>query len=412
MCDNTSGTPSTPDGTTCPDCECSLTTGDTITGLDLIPRCDSCHYEIYGICVVCATVDIVEDIHVCRPVGNPRGEVWRCCNACCFECSDCGDHWRGEAHQSDCGGTYCRGCYYERFSHCALCESECSSDSMVEGEDGYLCESCGERMEEEREENSLLHSSSYTPCPRFHGSWGSTSGPDEGVRYFGIELETEYPERASNTEKAVSKVVTDESLWYAKSDGSLNNGVEFVSHPGTLDFWRKTGFPWASGLVNAGFRSHDTTTCGIHIHVSRNALSETEWLRVAKLFRDSNALVTRAARRASSYYAQNVQGETTGKLRRKIRRTDTNISRYQAINFLNEETVEFRIFKGTLLPSSIQGYVEFVNAVCTFAQNCSLMKMNPKGFHAWLQNTAPKTLGDEATQSLLNKLFPDVLIPA
>ena len=60
---------------------------------------------------------------------------------------------------------------------------------------------------------------------------------------------------------------------YIKSDSSLDDGMELVSHPMTLDYHKD--FCWEKIIHHAvflGYRSHQTSTCGLHIHVNRDSL--------------------------------------------------------------------------------------------------------------------------------------------
>ena len=65
---------------------------------------------------------------------------------------------------------------------------------------------------------------------------------------------------------------------YIKSDGSLDCGMELVTHPMTLQYHMEQ-MPWKNVLrkaVGLGYLSHRTTTCGLHVHISRAAFGETE----------------------------------------------------------------------------------------------------------------------------------------
>ena len=70
---------------------------------------------------------------------------------------------------------------------------------------------------------------------------------------------------------------SDEENLYIKSDSSLSDGMELVSHPCSLQY-HKTEFPWADVMkkaVSMYYRSHNTNTCGLHIHIGREDLGET-----------------------------------------------------------------------------------------------------------------------------------------
>ena len=65
---------------------------------------------------------------------------------------------------------------------------------------------------------------------------------------------------------------------YIKHDGSLDEGFELVTHPMSLSYHCKE-MPWQAmldTLVDMGYRSHQTGTCGLHCHVNRDAFGETE----------------------------------------------------------------------------------------------------------------------------------------
>ena len=65
---------------------------------------------------------------------------------------------------------------------------------------------------------------------------------------------------------------------YIKHDGSLDDGLELVTHPMSLDF-QLHRVPWAEicgKAVELGYISHQASTCGLHVHVSRAAFGETE----------------------------------------------------------------------------------------------------------------------------------------
>jgi len=92
--------------------------------------------------------------------------------------------------------------------------------------------------------------------------------------FFGVELEADH----GNEKDAAARDVTFGDLSYVKHDGSLtDDGIEIVTHPCSLRYHLEQ-FPWdeiLSSLADYGFRSHDTSTCGLHVHVSRSAFGET-----------------------------------------------------------------------------------------------------------------------------------------
>lgn len=64
---------------------------------------------------------------------------------------------------------------------------------------------------------------------------------------------------------------------YCKHDGSIDNGFEMVSHPMSLEY-HTNEMNWLDVFNNAvsmDYRSHQTNTCGLHIHVNRSAFGKS-----------------------------------------------------------------------------------------------------------------------------------------
>lgn len=107
----------------------------------------------------------------------------------------------------------------------------------------------------------VIHDYYYKPNPIFYG---------DGNRYFGVELEIDDAgENNTNAAKIADIANCEEEHIYCKHDGSLNEGFEIVTHPMTLDY-HLNHVPWAAVLAKAkelGYRSHQSGTCGLHVHV-------------------------------------------------------------------------------------------------------------------------------------------------
>lgn len=207
---------------------------------------------------------------------------------------------------------------------------------------------------------------SHKPRPTFFGDM-ETGFP------MGVELEMDNSRRRK---EFMARAHCDEI--YFKSDGSLVSGVELVTHPCTLDYHMKE-LPWRHILDTAkacGYRSHTGTsgdstsnhpTCGLHVHVSRDAFgrsSDERDKREAKLLllfdkfwdklvifsrRDSRSL-ERWAKRYATFDVSKEQIDTLIKKAKDVSGRD----RRMAVNICNGEggrdrsTVEFRMFRGTL----------------------------------------------------------------
>jgi len=191
----------------------------------------------------------------------------------------------------------------------------------------------------------------------------------------GVELEMDNSKRIR---EFMCKSMCEEI--YFKTDASLSNGVEVVTHPCTLTYHLKV-LPWKK-ILNAakssGLRSHTGSTrdpgskaptCGLHIHVNKHAFGitlEERDTRQAKLLvlfdkfwdkivifsrRDANSIHNWAKR----YADFDVSKEQLDTIIKKAKGTSGR-DRRMAVNICNQSrggegdqpTVEFRIFRGTL----------------------------------------------------------------
>ena len=117
--------------------------------------------------------------------------------------------------------------------------------------------------------------------------------------------------------------------------------------------------------IQMGYLSHQTKTCGLHVHVSRKAFGDTEMqqdkciARVLYLFenhwtellkfshRTQYQLNQLAARYGYREYPEEVlENAKTG-----------NYGRYTCVNLNNSETIEFRIFRGTLKYNNFDSHI-------------------------------------------------------
>lgn len=165
---------------------------------------------------------------------------------------------------------------------------------------------------------------------------------------------------------------------YCKHDGSLVNGFEIVTHPSTFEYYKQLQydklFEW---LIEKGYRAHDTTTCGLHIHFNRNYFGENKLeqdLCISKLlylFEKYWKKVEKIARRSSCNFARRFyldDNDTPLDLYAKSRESD----KYGAINLKHKDTVEIRIFKGTLNYETFICTLEFVNKMVHIAKETDI----------------------------------------
>lgn len=284
-------------------------------------------------------------------------------------CSRCGRRiWEADNAGSD-GMPLCGSCYDNYYTVCGHC------DRIIHREDAYYnndeddtpyCYDCYTSYSNAKSIKDYY----YKPAPIFYGA---------GDRYFGMELEVdgagEYDE---NAEPVINIGNREKNHIYCKHDGSLEDGFEIVSHPMTLNYHKDT-MPWEAVLKKVrglGYTSHQAETCGLHIHVNRSSLGETtaeqdatiarilyffekHWEELLKFSRRTNSQLERwAARYGYKDKPMDILDHA---------KSGGNNGRYSCINLQNTDTIEFRIFRGTLKYNTILATLQLVNRVCDVA---------------------------------------------
>ncbi|MEE5994892.1 MAG: hypothetical protein V3G42_16960 [Oscillospiraceae bacterium] len=138
-------------------------------------------------------------------------------------------------------------------------------------------------------------------------------------------------------------------------------------------------FNWADILkaaIHQGYLSHQTNTCGLHIHVNRDAFGDTEeeqedvisrilyfvehhWNEMVKFSRRTEINLNRWAARFG-YEPTPFQVMSKAK---------SSYGRYYAVNLCNAKTIEFRLFRGTLKLNTLLATLQLVDRICSIAIN-------------------------------------------
>jgi hypothetical protein len=210
----------------------------------------------------------------------------------------------------------------------------------------------------------LIHGYSYKPDPDFRKT-------DEDVKhpvYLGFELETG-DASSDGMRDAAEFIDTTTALAYLKEDASIPTcGFEMVSHPLTY-LYHKNKCSWDAILQKmseCGLRSHDASrSCGLHVHVNREALTPNQWIIVDWFVHREQSKWETMARRSAEYYAKFKQKPDEQKITTFYGR---GYDRYTAVNFTNRNTVEFRLFRGTLKYSTFIATLALVDALISWAK--------------------------------------------
>jgi len=359
----------------------------TLPLLDGHAYCGTCFYDMFCFCEDCG-----------EPFPNDDGKMvhfrnrnWRIdpkdfkvvCESCLENynrCEDCGEYWH--MHQTHCTGygyNICISCYEDRYGNCDACNEIYHMDDLIYSErhGETYCQSCARSNG-----GHAINDYMYKPAPKFRHFNQSTNesvfSRDSSNRlYEGFELELESPREnaAEVAQTLIDNFDEDEDVFYCKHDGSLDDGFEIVSHPMTLRAHKTMDYSdMLAELKKAGCKSHDTTTCGLHVHVSRSFFTMSETVKLGLFVYFNKSRLETFARRTETSYAK-----FKPVLRSDLKAAGHSERRYEAINFENARTIEFRLFKGTLNFETFMATLEFCDAVSRFVKTvsaCSIVNKN------------------------------------
>jgi len=338
--------------------------------------------EYFYFCAECAG-----KFSICYECGEPNKEVFEIddivmCRNCrseyCIRCSDCGTWVYSET-------SYCVG---DNRLVCAECF-----------EDYYYCEGCGEYVPED-------HVCPYVSIHNYNAKFwdifpnfaAANNGPLFGME-FELEVNSEYKDEAAVDFCDLFKVPC-----FAKEDGSLGSGgIEINFAPLSFQeveekllsvFESESMNEWVSDYSAT---SWDNGRCGIHIHVSRDQLDESDITLIQSIIfseynyeyirrlsgRDSGYGYIRSGR-PTTYFGEfaNTYGDVSQEFVQKYLDKFSRVlctwlsptaihDRYEGVNLIPRNTIEFRLFRGTFYTKRVRAYFQFLRTLIEYVKGFS-----------------------------------------
>jgi hypothetical protein len=266
--------------------------------------------------------------------------------------------------------------------------------------EAYWCDSCDEWNSDgcdscsDEDGMRIIHDYSYRPDAIFHSV-------DKNERlFFGLEIEVE---AGSNLREASHYAHQLEALElaYLKHDGSLNSGFEIVTHPMSHEFFKNEAQELWNVIEqlrsNSAYRvkSWDTKTCGLHIHISRTGFNGGAHMHrfLNLVYSNPDFYSTLAGRTSDQWakftdiyqreYKRDANGErvwsedtgydiTTKRTFAHKLSADRNSDRYSAVNTNNRETLEMRIFRGSVNGETIKAQIDLAHASVEYTRTLTV----------------------------------------
>lgn len=363
---------------TCYDCGNVIEEGDEhYTNGDGDTICEYCYDENYFTCDRCGEV-VSRDYMNCMNNGD------YICDNCydsegCFTCDRCGEHFYGDGNYcEDDDNYYCDYCYDE------VCDEYSDSDDY--DDEGYrgIIKSYHNRdipitfkYTQKDLTNDLLFAKGFEHTA-------------DNLLKMGMEIEVINKEnKISNNEMAgMIREEFEELELVFEEDGSLGNGFEIITQPMSMSYIREHEDDFkriCEMLVENGFTSHDGNKCGQHIHFSKSYFNDNYDKYVGKLqlfFERYKDEIYRFSRRTStgwcSWISDNASYNKEYFKSSKIlcdyakRNTGHGVN----INLENSNTIEIRVFRGTLKFETLMSNFEFVNSLVHIIREKTTRKIN------------------------------------
>jgi hypothetical protein len=317
-------------------------------------------------------------------------------------CDDCGELEFLEEAQSVDGNSVCHYCIESEYVWSEYSDEYISCRRAVEATDRYggtvwidgeyppdafTYDEDEERYVHDEYVPSILrdyHSSKHYQVP-ISDKWTATYG-----RHMGVELEVEVTDGdrrqiVSRLHDAINDGEFGSKVFFER-DGSLRTGFEIITQPMSLPMIAETfGFLNNAQLIN-GLKSHNTETCGLHVHVSRHGMTNLQISKMVCFVNDpeNRWLIEAVARRYSNGFCRIHD--------KKLGNAHLSVDRYEAINLTNRRTIEFRIFRGSLKYDAVVAATQFVHALVEFTRpaESSIKSLNAAGFLNFVQKKMPK----------------------
>jgi len=262
----------------------------------------------------------------------------------------------------------CRDDYY----WCDGCERLGLSGDFEDGDEDHCNDCCGDN------DSALgIREWNYEPEFTFHPAI-----PVDPLKplYIGIEWELNWYDYRSNAAQWIDDINNDyEGLLYVKSDSSIDEGFEVVTHPMSPE-WALENLPLEifEKAIDEGAEVNNNS-CGTHIHIDKASLTTAQMWKMLQLhfkLKDFCGMV--GGRGTTAAYASwdekknmPIQANML-KIARDKGEAFGEAARYVPVNLMNANTIELRYMDGSIAAKDIKKNIEWVQALYDFTDTISV----------------------------------------
>jgi hypothetical protein len=321
-------------------------------------------------------------------------------------CDDCGDLDRQEDCIADGDRLICESCQ-ESYYCCEYCDSLTHCDSVTWINDAAICEHCRDDHYYYWESDDEWHAEPESSEGLIREYNVTLTGPIGALpidrrreHVLGAELELE----VDNPEEFAEAIREAHALHecHCKHDGSLSHehGVEVVTGHGTLAKLMAVLESVTTIARAHGGRSHDGDGCGLHVGLDRSQFSVALQARIIVFWnhRANYPFLRQFTRRD---YRNNSYCQVKAEKASRDFLNDPNLAsgdKYEAVNTRHRSHLEFRAFRGSLVPRTLRACLSLVSLIASFCDqaNPEPDDLTSQAFVKWLQ-----TIDDDCKAAII-----------
>lgn len=321
----------------------------------------------------------------------------RVCDSCrcdnCCSCDSCGNTIRNDNITYVNDSSYCESCYDENFTTCDRCSESIANDDVYTVEDRNYCQSCCEDHATycESQGEYRLSPCDDCDCESCHGEdcecrhcsliydYSTTlcralgTLPENRIKrhVMGAELECEVSDKQDFAKSLRNQYPA--TSCHCKRDGSLDSttGVEIVTGHG-IQSELLSVLEFAANLARREYdgQSHNGDSCGLHIGLDRSQFSSALQARIIVFWNSGENYpllrqFTRRDYRNLSYCSIKPEKASDA----FIARPDlSSREKYEIVNTRHASHLEFRGFRGSLLPRTLRACVSLVSLIASYCE--------------------------------------------
>lgn len=202
-----------------------------------------------------------------------------------------------------------------------------------------------------------IHDYDYIP---FEYTKHNIAGEEDSL-YMGFELEVDGGGTSKKNAKRVLDMIGEDSC-FCVTDGSLDSGFEIVSNPSTLGYHKSLAYEeMLKFLKTKGY--NDSLKAGLHVHINRDFFGDEETkidfniIKLIYLIEKHWSYTKLIARRENKKYARRITGVDS---LIKLYTASKNIGKFACVNLEHIDTVELRLFGGTMSYMTLMATLEYV----------------------------------------------------